>query len=228
MGVNGTISLRDRHDVSFEFYCIVDAGFVRKRPDLVARVIQEDLLLFTTPLVLCYIAQCFPLDQMRCRIFLIEDVLYPACKRSLRHRDLLAVQANSDAVLFDEAAPLGFSMNLKRGVIDGRTVAYTALQALVWLGFDQVFLHGLDLLDATHTPRFYETADSMQASSLDAQFDAFIEPSFRGASTLLRSLGVKVKNLSPNSALDAAIFEKIDWRTLTRGHTAMAELRFAA
>lgn len=222
MGVNGAIALQDRHEIPFEFYCIVDAGFVRNRPEMVARVVQEDLTLFTTPLVLWYIAQCFPLAQIRCRIFLIEDVQYPARKRSLRPRDLLGMQESADAVLFDDAAPLGFSMNLKRGVFDGRTVAYTALQALVWVGFGTVFLHGVDLHDAAHTPRFYETADTMQPSSLDTQFDEVIEPSFRGASTLLGTLGVDVKNLSPNSALSAGIFEKVDWRSLSRPHLAMA------
>lgn len=213
MGVNGAISLRERCHVSFEFYCIVDAGFVRKRPDLVARVIQEDLTLFTTPLVLWYMKQCLSFEQLRCRIFLIEDVLYPVGRRSLCTRDLSSVQVRSDAVLFGEG-PLGFSLNVRRGVIDGRTVAYTALQVLVWLGFDRVFLHGLDLRDAAHTPRFYEKAESMQPSSLDAHFDAFIEPSFRGAAALLGNLGVDVKNLSPNSALGPGIFEQADWRTL--------------
>jgi Kdo-III transferase WaaZ len=228
MGVNGAIALQERHDLLFEFYCIVDAGFVRKRPDLVARVIQEDLTLFTTPLVLWYIAQCLPLERIRCRIFLIEDMLHPVFKRSLRASDLFDVQSDSDAVLFDDATPLGFSMNLRRGVIDGRTVAYSALQALVWLGFDTVFLHGLDLRDAAHTPRFYETADNMQPSSLDTQFDSFIEPSFRSASMLLGGLGVNVKNLSPNSALDTGVFEKVDWRTLPRMRKAVAGLRSAA
>ena len=228
MGVNGAIALQERHDIPFEFYCIVDAGFVRKRPDMVARVIQQDLTLFTTPLVLWYIAQCLPIESIRCRLFLIEDMLYPARQRSLGASDLSGVQSNSDAVLFDETIPLGFSMNLRRGVIDGRTVAYAALQVLVWLGFDTVLLHGLDLHDATHTPRFYETAGNMQPSSLDTQFDTFIEPSFRGASILLDRLGVDVKNLSPNSALDTEIFEKVDWRTLPRVRNAMADMRSAA
>ncbi|CAG4901424.1 hypothetical protein [Paraburkholderia saeva] len=228
MGVNGAIALQDRHPIPFEFYCIVDAGFVRKRPDLVARVIQADLTLFTTPLVLWYIAQCLPLEQIHCRIFLIEDILYPAGKRSLRARDLLDAQARSDAVLFDEISPRGFSLNVRRGVMDGRTVAYTALQVLVWLGFDKVFMHGLDLLDAKRTPRFYETAESMQPSSLDAHFEAFIEPSFRGASALLRSMGVHVKNLSPDSALDTSIFEKIDWRTLVPVQSTVSPMRSAA
>src|SRR5471032_3266723 len=53
MGVNGAIALQDKQPVRFEYYCIVDAGFVRKRPDLVARVVQQKLTLFVTPLVLC-------------------------------------------------------------------------------------------------------------------------------------------------------------------------------
>ncbi len=60
MGVNGAIALQDRHDVRFAYYCIVDAGFARNRPDLVVRIVQQRLILFTTPLVMWYIAQYFP------------------------------------------------------------------------------------------------------------------------------------------------------------------------
>ncbi|MFC0399836.1 hypothetical protein [Paraburkholderia rhizosphaerae] len=216
MGVNGAVALQDRYDVRFDYYCIVDAGFARNRPDLVARIVQQSLILFATPLVMWYIAQYFPLDQMRCRIFVIEDVQYPAGQRALSGRDLhTAHTCADDLVLFDEERVLGFSLDMRQGVFDGRTVAYVGLQVLNSLGFDTVFLHGVDLRDASRTPRFYETSTDRQPSTLDRHFDAFIEPSFRQAAALLRRRGVRVVNLSVNSALDVDIFEKRSWRSLT-------------
>lgn len=228
IGVNGAIALQDKHDIAFDFYCIVDSGFVRNRPDLVAQIIAQDLTLFTTPLVLWHIAQCLPLEQIRCRVFLVEDMQQPVLGRSLSMREMARIEERGDAVLFDEQTPLGFSLNMRRGLIDGQTVAYAALQILVSLGFNTVYLHGLDMRNATHTPRFYEAANHMQPSSLDEQFQAVIEPSFRGASALLGKLGVTVKNLSLDSALDDAIFQRIDWRTLVRSQPAMTDLETAA
>ena len=214
MGVNGAIALQDTQRVRFDYYCIVDAGFVRKRPDLVARVVQERLTLFATPLVLWYIAQYFPLAQLRCRICLIEDIQYPACKRALRMQELISAHRSPELVLFDEVRTLGFSLNVKRGTFDGRTVAYTGLQICNSLGFDTIFLHGLDLRNASSTPRFYETLENMQPSALDDDLESFIRPLFRHAAALLKSRGVRVVNLSPHSALGADILETCDWRAL--------------
>lgn len=220
MGVNGAIALQDRHPVQFDYYCIVDAGFARNRPDLVARVMQQRLVLFATPLVLWYIAQYFPLEQMQCRVFPIEDVRYPACRRALRRQELHAAQTRDGLVMFDEARALGFSLDIRRGTFDGRTVAYTGLQILHSLGFDTLYLHGLDFRHAARTPRFYETANTMQPSSLDDHFDAFIAPSFREAAALLERRGVRMVNLSPHSALDAQVAAKGDWRQLRRASLA--------
>lgn len=214
MGVNGAIALQDKHPVRFEYYCIVDAGFVRKRPDLVARVVQQKLTLFATPLVLWYIAQYFPLSKFRCRVFLIEDIQYPARKRALLKHELLATHTSTDLVLFDEEPALGFSFNIRRGIFDGRTVAYTGLQVLTSLGFKTIFMHGLDLLNAAQTPRFYETRENMQPSALDGDFNSFIEPSFRHAAPLLSRRGIRVVNLSAQSALGSDIIEKDDWHSL--------------
>lgn len=214
LGVNGAIALQDKHRLRFDYYCIVDSGFVRKRPDLVARIVQEPLVLFATPLVLWHIAQCFALERMRCRIFLIEDVLRPVRRRALSMRELFSAQPSAELVMFDEQRALGFSLNVKRGAFDSRTVAYTGLQVLTSLGFKEIFLHGLDLRDAAHTPRFYETRADMQPTALDRHFTPFIEPSFRHAAALLKQRGVRVMNLSAASALGADIFEKVDWHAL--------------
>jgi Kdo-III transferase WaaZ len=214
MGVNGAIALQDRQGVRFDDYCIVDSGFVRQRPDLVARIIAQPLTLFATPLVLWYIAQHFDIEHMRCRVFLLDDFQFPAGRRAPTADELRAAHGHGSLVLFDEPETLGFSLDIRRGVFDGRTVAYTALQVLASLGYGRIFLHGLDLTDAARTPRFYESQGAMQPSHLDSHFHAFIEPSFRHAAALLRSRGVQVMNLSMASALGTDVFPKLRWETL--------------
>jgi KDO transferase-3 len=216
MGVNGAIALRDQYDVRFNYYCIVDTGFVRNRPDLVERVLAEPLTLFATPLVIWHIAQQFHLEHVRCRIFLIDDMQFPAGRRAIDTSELRAAYAEASLALIDASRPLGFSLDIRHGVFDGRTVAYAGLQVLASLGFGRIALHGVDLINAGRTPRFYESGADMQPCHLDADFHEFIEPSFRAASRLLARRGVKVLNLSMQSALSADIFPKVNWRTFAQ------------
>lgn len=217
LGVNGAIALSERQGVRFDYYCIMDTGFVRNRPDLVERVIREPLTLFTTPLVLWHIAETIGLERIRCRVFLLDEMLLPAGRCAPRVCDLRRTYDASTLALFDAPKPLGFSLDLRRGVFDGRTVAYTGLQVLAGLGFERLYLHGVDLTEAKHTPRFYEaSASAMQPSHLDEHFLDFIEPSFRHASALLASRGVQVLNLSMESALGEDIFPKLRWQTLAQ------------
>jgi hypothetical protein len=214
IGVNGAVALQDQQPVRFDYYCMVDIGFVRNRPDLVARAIAQDLLLFTTPIVLWHILQRFALERLRCRVFLIEDVLFPARLRAVTMHELFAGPRTAGLVLFDKARALGFSLDARRGIFDSRTVAYTALQIAAWIGFKSIYLHGVDLCDASRSPRFYETQAGMQPTALDEHFARYIEPSFRHAAGLLRSRGVEVINLSSRSALGDDVFAKLDWRAL--------------
>ncbi|MDR3098221.1 MAG: hypothetical protein LBV73_14260 [Paraburkholderia sp.] len=216
LGVNGAIALTERQGVRFDYYCIVDTGFVRNRPDLVERVIREPLTLFATPLVLWHIAESIGLERLRCRVFLVDDMLFPAGRRALRAHDLRGTYDARTLALFDAPRPIGFSLDLRRGVFDGRTVAYTGLQVLATLGFKRLYLHGVDLVDAKRTPRFYEQASHMQPNYLDENFRDFIEPSFRHAAALLARRGVDVRNLSMESGLGADIFPKMPWQKLGR------------
>jgi hypothetical protein len=216
LGVNGAIALAAKQGVRFDYYCIVDTGFVRNRPDLVERVIAEPLTLFATPLVLWHIVERFGIERLRCRVFILDDMLQPAGRRAPRPSELRALYGTRALAIFDAPQPLGFSLDLRRGVFDGRTVAYTGLQVLAALGFRRLYLHGVDLASTKRTPRFYESAADMQPSYLDENFADFIEPSFRHASALLARRGVDVRNLSLESALGEDIFPKLRWQSLVR------------
>lgn len=233
MGVNGSIALRRQHpSLRFDYYAMLDAGFVKRRRELVAEVLKEDLLLFVTPEVYRWIAFLFDASAIRCRISLFEEVH----QRALEPRadpDALQAQLASDPelVLFDahhaEHAH-GFSLNPARGLFGGGTVAYTALQLLAWMGARTVYLHGLDLTSAAG-PRFYEQPGAQLATALDRQFAGHIEPAFRAASRLLAARGIKVYNLSPGSRLGDDVFEKRHWSCLlNQGESPPSPQRFSS
>jgi KDO transferase-3 len=214
MGVNGAIALRRKYDVRFDYYCIVDAGFVRNHGELVDLIVAEPLTLFATPTVLWHIAQrCAP-SRMRCRVFLLDEMLFPAGSGALEVAQLRAAHGAASLAWFDAARPLGFSLDIRRGVFEGRTVAYTGLQVLASLGFRRIYLHGLDLVDAARTPRFYERQGAVQPSQLDKHLRDVIAPSFRHAGALLRRRGVQVTNLSMRSALGEDVLPKMRWQAL--------------
>lgn len=213
MGVNGAIALCDRAPVKFDYYCIIDTNFIKNRPDLVEKILRQNFTLFITPLILWYVLKQFPLAALRCKIYLMEDVREPTF---LPARGCAELQQISGAEVhqFEPGSTLGYSFDITRGFFDSKTVAFTALQVLTWLGYKDIYIHGLDLSNTRSQPRFYETAEAMQPSSIEQDFAAYIEPSFRKAQPLLQARGISVTNLSPESALDAAIFPKRHWSSL--------------
>lgn len=212
MGVNGAIALTDRHPIRFYTYCFNDTGFVRARPELVRRIVTQDLLLFTTPLSLWHVLQQLPASEIRCRIFLIEN---PQIRGRMPFRDVDEVMADAPQgalTLFDKERVLGFGHDIRHGLFDAGTVAYSALQIMAWLGFKEIVLHGVDLQDAAKVPRFYETAADTLPTTLDQYLPHHILPAFTAAARLLHEQGVRVVNLSPHSALVAEHILKRDWR----------------
>ena len=220
MGVNGSIALRrSQPSLRFDYYAMLDAGFVKRRRDLVAEVLSQDLLLFVTPEVYRWIAFLFDAEAVKCRIAVFEEVHQRALQARARPEELDAQLAHDpELVLFDAHHPQhahGFSLNPARGMFGGGTVAYTGLQLLAWMGARTLYLHGLDLT-ATQGPRFYESPDAQLPTALDRQFAGHIEPAFRQASQLLRERGVKVYNLSLHSRLGEDVFEKRHWSCLLK------------
>ena len=221
MGVNGSIALLEKFPrLEFSYYAMLDAGFVCRRKELVAEVLARNLLLFVTPEVLRWITLLFPAQAIRCRIAVFEEVHHRANLARPSPAQLLNdLQNNPDLILFDahnSEHAHGFSLDVTRGVFGGGTVAYTALQFLTWLGFQEIYLHGLDLRNANNLPLFYEDPNARLSTALERQFAGHIEPAFRRASLLLQSRGVKVYNLPPDSALDTEIFQKIHWTQLCK------------
>ncbi|GAA4325877.1 sugar glycosyltransferase [Pigmentiphaga soli] len=217
MGVNGAIALADRHPVRFDYYCFNDTGFVRARPGMVRRIVAQDLLLFTTPLCLWHVLQLVPPEALRCRLFLVENPQWRAWLPARTMAEVRRDHSESELAIFDLERALGFGHDIRKGVFDVGTVAYTALQIMAWLGFTEIVLHGVDLVDAAAAPRFYESAADRLPTTLDAYLPGHILPSFVQAAALLRESGVQIVNLSPRGALSGDMFRQLDWHTLAGG-----------
>ncbi|WP_347555520.1 hypothetical protein [Robbsia sp. KACC 23696] len=213
IGVNGAVALTRQYGMQFDYYCITDNGFIRHREDLVAHLIAQDLVLFTTPICLWTILQRFPQSAFRCRVFLMERVGQQALRPKECYADVVA-RSNGTMAHFDTAMPLGFSHDIARGVFPGGTVAFEALQVAAWLGHGDVYLHGLDLGNAAEKPRFYESPEDKLPTMIHRQLEGEILPSFQHAAPILRAKRVRVTNLSMESALDRSVFPKVDWRML--------------
>lgn len=215
IGVNGSIALKDRFDIDFPYYCVIDRSFARTQRHLMERIVAEDRVFLLSPDVLRYVLETIPIESIRCRFCIIEDIKERAYQPRPTPASLLAMQAQgADIAIFDKQLPLGFSFDPSAGWFDADTVAYTALQAVVWGGAQRVYFHGLDIKGAESTPRFYETQGARPSTRLEQNFRQYIEPSFREAIPRLRARGVNVYNLSPISALGPDIIPFVDWREL--------------
>lgn len=104
---------------------------------------------------------------------------------------------------------IGFSHNLKKGVFAGKTVATWAVQLAFGLGYQAIYILGMDL-GGTGKSHFY--ADKHNPSP---DFLRYYEPHIRGCFQLAREAsektGVKLYNLSLQSALPAEIIPKISF-----------------
>lgn len=214
LGVNGSLVLQDKFDIEFPYYCVIDRSFARTQRQIMKRIVSEDRVFLLGPDVLRYMLEYIPVDSIRCRLCIIEDVHERAYEPRMTTSALLNAQRHGrDIVLFDQRIPLGFSFESAVGWFDADTVAYTALQAVIWGGARRVYFHGLDIKDAESTPRFYETGTtaSRPLTRLEKNFEKYIKPSFRGAIQLLKARGIEVYNLSPDSALGPDIIPFMDW-----------------
>lgn len=211
LGVNGSYCLKDK--INFNFYVITDIHFFSQRPEIVEQIIANpDLLLFLQVDGLVKIINLFGNQSICCKVALIEDAFKLTYQPIQTLSEIEKDPTRNKSIYFyhndhREHEPLAFETNIVNGVFPAKTVVYWALQIAVYLGFNQLYLAGVDL-NNFHLPRFYETPNNITYSQLESDFEKNILPAFEHASSVMKALKVEVKNMSLDSALDTDIFEK--------------------
>lgn len=206
-GVNGAYFLNE--SVDFRFYIIVDMGFIDRRPDIVHQVINNNrITLFTTVHGIVRIIDRFSLSRIRCKLSIIENAASKIYQPEISNDRLWEHYQQDNSIIFSESnRKIAFSQDVRHGIFDAGTVVYWALQILTYLGFNHIFIVGLDM-NNFHLPRFYETEENKQPTFLPDKIISLVIPAFRHASSIMKSRNISIKNLSVNSTIDDDIFEK--------------------
>ena len=193
---------------------IVDHRVFERQWECVTAAIHSGANCFFSFEGLSIIAERAPTLLQQGNIYLIESATrkYGIARWSIK-QCLQQFQQDPDIALAEDLLPycraIGFSHNLQKGVFAGKTVATWAVQLAFGLGYRAIYIVGMDL-GGTGKAHFY--ADKNNPAP---DFLRYYEPHIRGCFELARQAsektGVKLYNLSLNSALPAAIIPKISF-----------------
>lgn len=199
--LNGAISMFHDHAINPYFYVCTDTGFPIQQPDLYAHALRLSERVALWP------------DQIQAVPSSTDAELYPLVKASRSSVYEAAFNPDPDLVrsraFWDHRSrTLGFSKDLSRGYFDARTVAYVALQIANHLGFNQVFLVGVDLDQAAG--RFYETAGrAVSPCGLDEAYERRILPALKLMAERVVDERFAVYNLSATSRIPESVIPKV-------------------
>lgn len=199
--MNGAISMFIEPDIKPFFYACTDDAFCRQQPYLFAEAMRlsqrialwKDLIRYEALMPEGELYLLTPAPKLTW-----SEVIFRPDKELIRRRKLGTGRNRS----------LGFSKNLKRGFFDARTVAYLALQIAYHLGFNQVFLVGVDLDQSAG--RFYEQPGTLVSPcNLDEHFHTRILPSFEIMSQHVIDEDFQVYNLSQSSRIPDELVPRV-------------------
>ncbi|MEF3109205.1 sugar glycosyltransferase [Raoultella sp. WB_B2P2-3] len=221
MGVNGAFSLEGK--LSFSLYLIVDMEFFDRKPDIISAIVSNpQILFFTTAHGIAKIIDRTGMENIRCRLALIEDACYKIYQPRVVSKDIRARFTDFDTVILHERIDnIAFSIDIRQGIFDAGTVAYWALQIIAYLGFDKVIIAGLDM-NNFNRPRFYENDANKLPSYLESKVTALIFPALALASRYMQSSGINIINTSINSAVPVDIFSKVPFSQIVKEVTEQA------
>ncbi len=211
-GVNGTIVKFRDTSKKLSHYEISDPSFFEKRFELV-----EEVLDYGTPCHFTFDALNRICEKDPSVLKDKEIILYPLVntfygQKTLDINSLCDQFINQGfSYLPEHFDPyVGFNLNISGGVFGGRTVAFQAVQNAVYLGYDKVFLVGMDL-GGQEKMRFYEdnANGKPRKSRLDKDYEPYIEPAFKCAAQAVADGHFDLYNLSETSRLPSSIVKKI-------------------
>lgn len=211
-GVNGAIALATTQNLTFDFYVIVDADFIRKRFDMVKQIIKSQTQLLLSSHNISLICEREPELLRDANIYVLDDLNTRYNTASLA-TDAFAQWAKQNPELIlnphiNLQDRVGFSKNISTGIFGGGTVVFGAIQAAYYIGFKHVFIAGMDL-GSNGKQRCYDEGKKPLHSSLDKYYDSIIEPAFKLLAELCQHEDFKVYNLSSASRLPATIIPKL-------------------
>lgn len=212
--VNGSINLMGQCDFTQPVaYAITDPRFIRHNLAILQNRYDGQCPLYLTQAVLEKLAETDPtiIEKSYQNLYLIYSVERPITQPSggfltqfllkwqTKKRPLVDFHNHPNFVIKQQGKnAIGVSLDIRHGFVEAGTVAYVATQLAYGLGFKQIHLYGVDLINASE-PRFYENSQNSAPSKLEPAIYNRIVPSFDLLATVYQQQGVKVYNHSPIS-----------------------------
>ena len=210
--VNGSIELMETYDFQQPVaYVITDPRFIRHNLAILQNRYHGQCPLYITQAVLEKLADT---DRNLIKKYVQHLRLIYSVERPIRQpsKHFLAkfFRKNNKRLLMDFAnhpqfvierhgdTTIGVSLDIRHGFVEAGTVAFVATQLAYRLGFSEIHLYGIDLINA-HEPRFYENVQNSAPSKLAPAIYNRIVPSFDLLASVYQQQGVMVYNHSPVS-----------------------------
>ncbi|WP_277373671.1 lipopolysaccharide core biosynthesis protein [Pseudomonas sp. AA-38] len=219
MAVNGSIACFPSGIDPFFFLCD-DRSVAAGKSDLVAQGVRRAAFSFMGPDALESLAEREPEAIWQSRLFVAERVnRWRGVPRVSDRRFAWQQRNNGDyviqrALFSQKRSRIGFSRNFPAGYFSCRTIAYAAIQLAYYLGFNRIFMVGMDL--QASLGHFYDPKGTRVPSRLDEDYEDLILPHFQWMSRQVLGRDFQVFNLSTNSRLPADVLPKIDLAELDR------------
>ncbi|PKR27854.1 lipopolysaccharide core biosynthesis protein [Stutzerimonas stutzeri] len=218
IAVNGSIARFADEGVEPLFYLCDDRGVAARKGLAVAEGIKRSANAALSRSAFNEVAKQNPHLLSSANLFLLERVNRSSGQAAMSDRRF-AWQVRNDpdyavewSLLRQKPNRIGFSRNMTNGYFNGRTIAYAALQLAYHLGFDKVFLVGVDM--TPEAGQFYDPKGEVVPSRLGDDYADYILPSFDLMARKVVDSRFAVYNLSQKSRLPEKIIQKISYEKL--------------
>lgn len=215
LALNGSICCLAEQGIAPYFYLCDDSSFVRNRPKLLLQAVSLAQNLALSPRVIESLLAQVPGALGGRSVYRFERVNRPPVDGKAMSDRQFARMARRDADLECDFSwfrqkpnRIGFSRNLEKGYFSSRTIPYAGIQLAYHLGFNQVFLVGVDL--DSSLGRFYGQGSEAVKSRLDGDYEDYILPCFQLMAGRVINPDFRVFNLSAKSRLPAHVVPKLD------------------
>src|SRR4051812_37350578 len=200
--VNGSISAAERAGVRVPYYFVSDYTFILQNPDRFISGAQRADAVILTPMTLFAAMALAPDGLSGSKLYLRDDLRLPFKKQRPKRDDLIV----DPAVLVHPTRDIFFSLEPVRGTFPAATVVYDAIQVLFGIGYEQLYMFGVDL---NSSGRFYHERKP-SPSRLHASYENSILPAFELVRDYCQRFDRKLTNCSVSSRLPSEIIPKAD------------------
>ncbi|MBC8126138.1 MAG: hypothetical protein H8M99_03175 [Gloeobacteraceae cyanobacterium ES-bin-144] len=198
--VNGAPTMLEKLGLKCDFLVITDHRFARDGADHIELAAKQGATLLFSYEAAAGFAATRPeiLSRTPFQVFEKANAWYGIPTLNAAELAQMNAASGESLTLPDLPAPgVGWSHDPELGVFAGRTVAFAALQLVVWSGSRDIEIVGLDLGGKS---RAYEEANPV-VSHLENDLQNFILPSFQCMAMALRGRAIHIFNHSKTSPL---------------------------